>query len=98
MEMVTVLTNTDSNMNSLRSRQVAEQIKEMRAMADAALQLERGGTISLRDTKKKQRHSITDLLEHYLAARYQKRGGCWAGQKVTREELEVFARERGCAL
>ena len=85
-------------MNSLRSRQVADQIKEMRAMADAALQLERGGTISLRDTKKKQRRSIADLLTKYLTARCQERGGRWAGQKVTREELEVFARERGYSL
>ena len=84
-------------MDYLRNRQVADQVAELRELQEAALQLEHGGTISFRNIKKK-RHSVADLLAQYLKERCQKRSGRWFGQKITREELETFARERGLAV
>ena len=95
MEMVTLSTiNISSIMTTSDSRQITGQIAELRELQEAALQLERGGTVSLRSSKK-QRHSIADLIAQYLSTQCQKRGGRWAGQPITREELAVFARERG---
>ena len=82
--------------NATNSRRVSEQVAEMRALQDAALQLERGGTVSLRSSKK-QRHSVADLLAHYLRDRSQNRGR-WFGQKITRDDLETYARERGVTI
>ena len=84
-------------MNNSSSRRVSDQVTEMRALQDAALQLERRDTVPPRNTKK-QRHSIADLIAHYLSAQCRQTRGRWAGQKITRDELETYARERGLAL
>ena len=74
-------------MNSLHDRQVTGQIKEMRALADSTLQF------GSRECFEVHHSSITGVLEKYLTERCQRRER-WAGQKVTREELEEYIREQ----
>ena len=74
-------------MNSLRSRQVADQIKEMRALANSPMHLNNRECFTVHHP------SITGVLEKYLTEKCQRRER-WAGAKVTREELEEYIREQ----